>query len=231
MIRVTALGLYFAGGGHGVPPRHKKILDRSFQKEYKYFTMARQKEFDKDEALHKAMETFWARGYEATSIQHLVESMGINRQSLYDTFGDKHALFLAALDHYRDVESRKVFELLEGPGSVKKAVRQLYTGVIECSLESKQRRGCFMSNAISELAGRCKETAARTCSNMNALEDALYRALVRGKKSGELTNISDPRAVARFLYSNLQGLTLVAKANPDRKALEDVVKISLSVLG
>ena len=193
--------------------------------------MARQKEFDKEAALHQAMETFWARGYEATSIQHLVESMGINRQSLYDTFGDKHALFLAALDHYRDVESRKVFELLEGSGSVKKAVRQLYTGVIECSLESKERRGCFMSNAISELAGRCKETAARTCSNMNALEDALYRALVRCKKSGELTNVSDPRAVARFLYSNLQGLTLVAKANPDRKALEDVVKVSLSVLG
>jgi hypothetical protein len=87
-----------------------------------------------------------------------------------------------------------------------------------------------MGNAISELAGRCKETAARTCSNMNALEDALYRALLRGKKDGEFTNISDPRAVARFLYSNLQGLTLVAKANQDRKVLEDVTKVALSVL-
>jgi TetR/AcrR family transcriptional repressor of nem operon len=192
--------------------------------------MARQKEFDRDEVLHKAMETFWARGYEATSIQDLVESMGINRQSLYDTFGDKHALYLLALDRYRDVESRKVFELLETPGSVKKAIRQLFTNVIDCSVGSKQSRGCFMGNAISELAGRCKETAARTCSNLNALEDALYRALVRGKKDGEFTNISDPRAVARFLYSNLQGLTLVAKANQDRKVLEDVTKVALSVL-
>jgi TetR/AcrR family transcriptional repressor of nem operon len=192
--------------------------------------MARQKEFDRDEALHKAMETFWARGYEATSIQDLVESMGINRQSLYDTFGDKHALYLLALDRYRDVESRKVFELLEKPGSARKAIRQLFTNVIDCSVGSKQRRGCFMGNAISELAGRCKETAARTCNNMNALEDALYRALLRGKKDGEFTNISDPRAVARFLYSNLQGLTLVAKANQDRKVLEDVTKIALSVL-
>jgi hypothetical protein len=65
---------------------------------------------------------------------------------------------------------------------------------------------------------------------MNALEDALYRALLRGRKTGEFENLSDPRAVARFLYSNLQGLTLVAKANPDRKALEDVVKVTLSVL-
>jgi len=192
--------------------------------------MARQKEFDRDEALHKAMETFWARGYEATSIQHLVESMGINRQSLYDTFGDKHALYLLTLDRYRDVESRKVFELLEAPGSVKKAIRQLFSGLIDCALESKQRRGCFMGNAISELSGRCKQTAAKTCSNMTALEDALYRTLLRGKKSGEFNNLRDPRAVARFLYSNLQGLTLVAKANPDRKALEDVVKVTLSVL-
>ena len=192
--------------------------------------MARQKEFDRDEALHKAMETFWARGYEATSIQDLVESMGINRQSLYDTFGDKHALFLLALDRYRDVESRRAIELLEAPGSVKKAVRQLFNGVVECSVASKQRRGCFMGNAASELAGRCKQTAEKTCSAMNALEDALYRALLRGKKSGEFENIRDPRAIARFLYSNLQGLTLVAKTNPDRKALEDVVKVTLSVL-
>jgi TetR/AcrR family transcriptional repressor of nem operon len=192
--------------------------------------MARQKEFDRDEVLQKAMETFWARGYEATSIQDLVESMGINRQSLYDTFGDKHALYLLALDRYRDVESRKVFELLERSGSVRKAIRQLFTNVIDHSLDSKQRRGCFMGNAISELAGRCKETAERTCSNMNALEDALYRALLRGKKDGEFTNIGDPRAVARFLYSNLQGLTLVAKANQDRKVLEDVTKVALSVL-
>ncbi len=60
--------------------------------------MARQKEFDRDEVLHKAMEVFWTRGYEGTSIQDLVKHMGINRQSIYDTFGDKHSLFLQALD-------------------------------------------------------------------------------------------------------------------------------------
>ena len=74
--------------------------------------MARRKEFDRDEALHKAMEVFWSRGYEATSVGDLVEHMGINRQSLYDTFGDKHSLYLAALDRYREVEGRKLFELL-----------------------------------------------------------------------------------------------------------------------
>ena len=93
--------------------------------------MARHKEFERDEALRKAMEVFWARGYGATSMQNLVEHMGINRQSLYDTFGDKHSLYLEALDRYQEVESRKIFELLEKPGPVKKALKQVFADVIE----------------------------------------------------------------------------------------------------
>src|SRR5258708_28889038 len=142
--------------------------------------MGRHKEFDQDEALHKAMEVFWARGYQGTSIQDLVVHMGINRQSLYDTFGDKHALYLQALDRYCQAESRKAIELLETSGPVKQAVRKLFAGVVEGALCDKQRRGCFAGNAMSELAGRCKATAARTRSNMAAMEGALYRALQRG---------------------------------------------------
>src|SRR5256714_13307197 len=128
--------------------------------------MARHKEFDQDEALHKAMEVFWSRGYEAASINDLVRHMGINRQSLYDTFGDKHSLYLQALDRYREVEGRKMFELLERPGPVKRALRQLFGGVVECALGGGERRGCFVGNATSELAGRCRETAEKACGNM-----------------------------------------------------------------
>ena|SRR5947207_7398682 len=192
--------------------------------------MARHKEFDRDEALHRAMEVFWSRGYEAASIQELIKHMGINRQSLYDTFGDKHALYLQALDRYREVEGRKLFELLERPGSVKKNLQQLFKGVVEGALCEGERPGCFMGNAMSELAGRCKATAVRACSNMAAMEDGFYRALLRGKKDGELKGVLDLRAVARFLYSSLQGLLLMAKATQDRRKLEDVVKVTLSVL-
>ncbi|HEX7333277.1 MAG TPA: TetR/AcrR family transcriptional regulator [Pyrinomonadaceae bacterium] len=192
--------------------------------------MARHKEFERDEALQKAMEVFWARGYEATSMQNLVEHMGINRQSLYDTFGDKHSLYLEALDRYQQVESRKLFELLEKPGPVKKAFRQMFTGVIEGSLCDGEHRGCLMNNAMSELAGRCAATAEKTRHNMAAIEEAFYRALVRGKKEGELKGVREPRAMARFLYNSFQGLVLMSKATPDRKTLEDVVKVTLSVL-
>jgi TetR/AcrR family transcriptional repressor of nem operon len=190
--------------------------------------MARQKEFDREQALHKAMEVFWTRGYGASSIQDLVRHMSINRQSLYDTFGDKHALYLQALDRYGEVESRKIIELLERPGSVKRNLRQLFEIAIEKALSD--RRGCFMGNAMSELAGRCKDTAARTCGNMGAAHEAFYRALLRGKREGELKRIRDARAVARFLYSSLQGLVLTGKATQDRKTLKDIVTVTLSVL-
>src|SRR3982751_5501533 len=119
--------------------------------------MARHKEFDRDEALQKAMEVFWARGYEATSVGDLVEQMGINRQSIYDTFGDKHSLYLQSLDRYREVEGRKMLEAVEHPGAVKGALPQLFQGVIECALGGGERRGCFVGNATSELAGRCRQ--------------------------------------------------------------------------
>ena len=192
--------------------------------------MARQKEFDREEALQKAMEVFWARGYGAASIHDLVQHMGINRQSLYDTFGDKHSLYLQALDRYRQVESRRLIEWLERPGSVKKNLRQLFREAVETALSDREHRGCFMGNATSELAGRCKETASRTCSNMTATEEAFYRALLRGTKEGDIRGVRDPRAAARFLYCVLQGLVLMAKARQDRKVLNDVVKVTLSLL-
>ena len=192
--------------------------------------MPRHKQFDQDDALQKAMEVFWSRGFEATSIQDLVANMGINRQSLYDTYGDKHALFLLALDRYREVEGRRLIELLERPGSLKKSLRQLFREVVEKALCDRERRGCFMGNATSELAGRCKETASRTSRNMATIEQAFYRALLRAKQEGEIEGVCDSRAMARFFYCMLQGIVMMAKARQDRKALNDVVRVTLSVL-
>src|SRR5207244_12916619 len=94
----------------------------------------------------------------------------------------------------------------------------------------RERRGSFRCNTTSDVAGRCQETAARTCNNMAATEEVFYRTLLRGKREGELKAVRDLRALARFLSSSLQGLALMAKATRDRKRLDDVVKVTLSVL-
>src|SRR5260221_14155572 len=116
--------------------------------------MVRQKEFKLDEVLHKPMEVFWTRGYERASIQDLVKHVGINRQSIYDTFGDKHSLFLQALDRYREIQSQKVFQVLERPGSMKKNLRRFFEETVARALSAEGRRGCFVGNSMSELAGR-----------------------------------------------------------------------------
>src|SRR5438045_3546145 len=156
--------------------------------------------------------------------------MGINRQSIYDTFGNKHTLFLQSLDRYREIQSRKVFDVLDRPGSVRKNLRQLFEEVVARALSAEGRRGCFVGNSMSELAGRCKATADRTCNSVAAAEKMFQRALERGKRQGDFPGLRDSRAVARFLYSNLQGLLLLAKATHDRNLLSDVVKVTLSVL-
>src|ERR1044072_9106124 len=116
--------------------------------------MARHKEFDRDEALQRAMEVFWWGGYEAASVGELVKHVGINSQSLYDTFGDKHALYLQALDRYREVEGRKMFEALERAGSGKRALRQVFESVVEAWLGGGEGRGCLVGDARSGLRGR-----------------------------------------------------------------------------
>src|SRR5713101_8471759 len=115
--------------------------------------MARHKEFDRDEALHKAMEVFWSRGYNAASIQDLVRHMRINRQSLYDTFGDKHALYLQALDRYREVEGRTVFELLARPAQSRKRCGS-------CATASLKDRSATVSGAAASWVTRCRSWLA-----------------------------------------------------------------------
>src|SRR5467141_1819369 len=120
--------------------------------------MGRHKEFDRAEALHKAMEVFWSRGYEAASIQDLVGAMGINRQSLYDTFGDKHSLYLSALETYRQEQEQNLLALLDPPGSIKQKLQMVCDKVIEESVTDKTHRGCFMNNAFVEMVPRDAQT-------------------------------------------------------------------------
>src|SRR5512134_1716882 len=96
------------------PTRKRSLTDRS---RYGLLTgMVRTKQFDRHAVLDEAMEVFWERGFHATSIQDLVDRLGVNRQSLYDTYGGKDQLFLAALERYREIQGTPVRRLLEREG-------------------------------------------------------------------------------------------------------------------
>ena len=113
--------------------------------------MARPKAFAEQDALHAAMETFWHKGYHHTSMQDLVDSMGINRASLYDTFTDKHTLYLNALEHYRALNCADIADAIASSDTATGKIRAIFERTIAETLDDSARKGCFMTNATLEM--------------------------------------------------------------------------------
>ena len=190
----------------------------------------RPRTFDVDETLDRALRVFWRKGYEGASLADLTRAMRISRPSLYAAFGDKQALFLAALDRYERVVVRELFEALEGPGSGVEAIRRFFRLRIERSLEPRRPLGCLVTNSAVELSGRNPGASTKIGTSLAQLERAFLRALTRARDAGEIDATQDLRAVARFLTSSAQGLSVIAKVAPERAVLKDIVAVILSVL-
>jgi TetR/AcrR family transcriptional regulator, transcriptional repressor for nem operon len=193
--------------------------------------VARTKEFDPDAALHAALELFWERGYEATSIADLVERTGVARASLYATFGGKRALYLKALDRYGELADPELLAGLSQPGPVLPAVRALVERYARESAGDGGRRGCFVVNTAVELAPHDPLAARRVQANWDFVETALVSALMRAQAQGELAEGRDPRALGRFLLVLMQGLRVMGKAATEPDRLRDAAAQALAVLG
>ncbi|MGK5731553.1 TetR/AcrR family transcriptional regulator [Streptomyces sp. URMC 124] len=192
--------------------------------------MARTKEFDPDAALQSAVELFWRRGYEATSMADLVAHLGIARASLYATFGSKHELYLKALQCYSEQHSPRVAEELSRPGPALPAVRGLVTRFADEAADDELRRGCFVTNTAVELAPHDPAAARGVEESWLALEAALTAALTRAREQGELPAGRDPAALARMLLVLMQGMRVVGKAVPGRARLQDAAAQALALL-
>ena len=193
--------------------------------------MARTKEFDPDRVLDDAMALFWQRGYEATSMADLVDGLGIARASLYATFGDKHSLYLKALDRYVEWRDPAVVERLSAPGSPLAAVGRFFADYAAEITADEQRRGCLVVNAAVERLPGDDDAALRVRSSWQTLEVALTAALSRARAQGELAADADPRALARFAVVVLQGLRVVGKADPGGPLVRDAIAQLRSALG
>ena len=191
--------------------------------------MARRKEFDQNKVLDKAIELFWRQGYHATSIQHLVAHLGISRSSLYDTFGDKHSLFLSALTRYAQQRSEQAKQAI-GSKLGREGIELFFEAMVERAMNDSFCRGCFMVNSTTELAANDDEVADKACNNRCNFEALFYDFLVSAQANGDVSAKHDARALARFLFSAMQGLQVTAKTRPERQVLEDIVKVTLSVL-
>lgn len=193
--------------------------------------MPRPKEFNPDEALDKAMHVFWHKGYEATSMEDLLSAMGINRGSLYATFGDKRELFLKAMDRYcmdGGVGSR--LSILNQPGPALPLLRRFISAMLEFGLSDPLRRGCMITNTVMELAPHEKDIALKVSGRLQMAEEAFFKLLTRAKQEGELAKGKDPRALARVLVTMMQGTIVMIKAGTPADIVKQTAKTALSIL-
>lgn len=192
--------------------------------------MARPRSFDRNDVLDRALETFWDQGYAATSVQDLVDAMGVSRASLYNTFGDKHTLYVEVLRRYESEWVRRLLDTLRTSDDAVDAIRLLLERVADEAAACPKRGSCLLTNAATELAHRDDETADHVRSNLERIQDAFENALQRGREQGTLRDDASVDAQARFLTNTLQGMRVLAKTCPDRDALQDVVEMTLRAI-
>lgn len=193
--------------------------------------MARTKDFDENEVLTKAIQLFWHKGYNGTSMQDLVDGLGISRSSLYDTYTDKHTLFVKALESYQNSNAAKIQDLIDNSTSAKQTVKTLLEFTINDLLCDKQQKGCFMVNAEVEVAPHDAEISSLVSRNDQQMEDAFYQVIQKGKDNGEIKNQLDARALARFIFNAVKGMQVTAKSTTDKKVFDDIIDLTVSVLG
>jgi TetR/AcrR family transcriptional regulator, transcriptional repressor for nem operon len=191
--------------------------------------MARTKEFDRGEVLERAMRLFWAQGYAATTTDDLLAAMGISRQSLYDTFGDKQALYDEALRCYHKQSSGTLGERLKSSAT---ALEILTTFLDHFAYQTPEERanGCMGINATTSL-GRSDPNVlvlARKTAALN--EEMMAKLIVAAQADGDLAESINPKAASRFLYATLQGLTVRAQAGASPAELRDAADFAIRAL-
>ena len=192
--------------------------------------MPRTKAFDPDAVLDRAVELFWARGYEAVSVQDLVDALGISRSSLYQTFGDKQALWLAALDRYQQQGEGGGRLLVASETEPLRALRAYFQAVVDGTAGDAECRGCFLANATVERGPNDSETARRAEAALAGLQGTFEQVLGRAQEAGELSADRDVRALGRYFANAVYGLRATARLGPPREVLQDVVDETLRAL-
>lgn len=189
----------------------------------------RRREFELADAVGDAVEVFRANGYHGTSVCDLESGTGLGRGSLYKAFGDKRALFLAALEQYADGVVRRIAETLASPGSAREALRATLLGCATRAAENRDK-SCLMAVASIEMVPGDEEVRAILERKGRRIEDLLVATIIRGQVAGEFPPGLDERAAARMLHCMMPGMRVLAKTTPDLTGAAAMIDIALTGL-
>lgn len=191
--------------------------------------MARPRKFDEDTVLDAAVQCFWSRGYEATSIRDLIASTGLTGASLYNAFGDKRAFYQRALDHYVEgsIGGRiRRCEILEP----RAAIETFFAEIVKRSLDDTEHKGCMLVNAALDVAPHDPAFQQVVAGVLLRIEAFFLRNVRQGQANGSITTSHAAEDLARHLVGILMGVRVLARVRPDRTLLEGAVRPALALL-
>jgi len=175
----------------------------------------RDKQFDQELALKSALDVFWAKGYEATSMQELVDAMQVNRASMYKTFGNKKELFNAAIDEYMQSSYRLMEDFLNTEDVTLDDLKALIGQLVR----SNNMSGCLVGNSAAELGPHDPVIAQKIRTFWDKMESLFARSLDSALNKGEINTQLDTDKLAAMLNTHLLGLLIKSKANFDHDKL------------
>jgi TetR/AcrR family transcriptional regulator, transcriptional repressor for nem operon len=190
--------------------------------------MGRSKEFDENAVLQRAMELFWHQGYEKTSMSDLVEHMGIHRKSLYDTFGDKHALYLKVVDRYAEYSSCILkSEALRAETSYQ-AIQNIFDYIIKGNED--KHWGCLFVNAATEMGPWDSEVVEKTEEAFRMAEDFIEGIIRKGQEAGEFSRTYDAQILGEILHNTLLGLRVLVRTSKNKEKMQAIANFFLDLL-
>lgn len=191
--------------------------------------MVRPVEFDRETVLKEAMRVFWAKGFAATSTDDLTEAMGIGRQSLYNAFGDKRRLYLAALAHYQQESVASHVRRLTNPSSPIAGIQALLLGLVVDDDEERSL-GCMGVGAACEFGVSDPELVRLRQQSRPLLHARLIERLREGQAAREIDSEMDANEAASFIEMTMTGIQLAARAGASAKELRKIARFALSRL-
>jgi TetR/AcrR family transcriptional regulator, transcriptional repressor for nem operon len=191
--------------------------------------MARPSEFDRTEVLDKAMELFWTQGYFNTSAQDIVEHMGLSRSSIYNTFTDKRTLFIEALKHYINKESKGLTHALNLLPPDKKSLQQILEMIVSNNFLPEKPKGCLVVNSAIEFANHDDEVKQIITENINQVVAAFERFIKAGQEQGNFNKSIPAQELAIMIFHQVTALRVTGKIITDRgffkKHIETILQL------
>jgi TetR/AcrR family transcriptional regulator, transcriptional repressor for nem operon len=192
--------------------------------------IGRPKEFEFDEALEAALEVFWKKGYEATSLQDLIEAMDLSKSSFYQTFESKHKLLESCIKRYQEIITKELTNALESAESGRSFIEGAFNALAEKAKLPCDHKGCLIMNCANEFSQKDPAVAELISNATKKTTDIFLMAVKRAQKEGEVSSDKKPLSIARYLVSNICGVQTMIKAGANPSMIREISEVALQAL-